>query len=140
MNLSTRSQYGLRALFYLAKLSPGDHVSLKKIAADNAISFKYLEQLFIQLRRAGLVEASTGTKGGYHLARSSASIPLGEVIRALDGTIAPVNCVSRIAYAPCSCPDETSCPLRAAMEEVRTAIIDIIDKKTLADYIGEKKE
>jgi Rrf2 family protein len=135
MNLSTRSQYGLRALFYMAKQSVQGPLSLKKIATENAIPFKYLEQLFLQLRHADLVEASTGTKGGYFLARPASSISLGEVIRALDGTIAPVGCVSRIAYSSCTCPDETTCPLRSAMEEVRTAIVEVIDHKTLADYL-----
>jgi Rrf2 family transcriptional regulator, cysteine metabolism repressor len=135
MTLSTRSQYGLRALFSLARMRPREPISLKRIADENAIPFKYLEQLFIQLRRAGLIEASPGVKGGYYLARPAGDIRLGEVIRALDGTIAPVNCVSRIAYSPCTCPDEDGCPLRKAMEEVRTAIVEVIDRKTIADYL-----
>lgn len=139
MTLSTRSTYGLRALFILAKLTENSHLSLSSLAKEANIPYKYLEQVFILLRKAGLVIASTGSRGGYRLARQPNQIKLGQVVRALDGTIAPVSCVSRIAYAKCSCPDEDSCSLRAAMEEVRSAIIAVIDNKTLADYLPDSE-
>ncbi len=140
MTLSTRSQYGLRAIFALARMDKKTPVSLRELALRNNIPFKYLEQVFSVLRHEGLVDAMPGSKGGYILAHPAGDITLGRVIRALDGTIAPVGCVSRIAYAPCSCPDELTCPLRSAMEEVRSAIVSVIDRMTIADYLkpGER--
>ena len=135
MYLSTRSKYGLRAIFALARAGKKMPVSLRALARNNNIPFKYLEQVFIVLHREGLVKALPGSRGGYFLAHSPADITLGRVIRALDGTIAPVGCVSRIAYKACTCPDEESCPLRCAMEEVRDAIVSVIDRKTIADYV-----
>ena len=136
MYLSTRSKYGLRAIFALAQSDKKSPVSLRELARNNNIPFKYLEQVFAVLRRQGLVDALPGSRGGYYLAKSAADITLGQVIRALDGTIAPVGCVSRIAYKPCTCPDEQSCSLRAAMEEVRDAIVSVIDHKAIADYLN----
>jgi Rrf2 family protein len=74
-----------------------------------------------------------GIGGGYYLARSPEEITLGEVKRILDGPIAPIRCVSQVAYEPCGCPDEDTCGLRMAMQEVRDAISDILDQTSLAD-------
>jgi Rrf2 family protein len=137
MYLSTRSQYGLRAIFALARRAGEGPVALRTLARENNIPYKYLEQIFMSLRRAGIVAAAAGSKGGYRLATPAARLPLGHVIRTLDGTIAPIGCVSRIAYKQCTCPDEKACPLHAAMEEVRTAIISVIDRKTVADYLKD---
>jgi Rrf2 family protein len=139
MYLSTRSKYGLRAIFALAR-SGRTPMSLRTLARNNNIPFKYLEQVFTVLRSEGLVDALPGVKGGYFLARPPGGITLGRVIRALDGTIAPVGCVSRIAYEPCTCPDESTCPLRFAMEEVRSAIVSIIDHRTIAAYLNPPKK
>jgi len=140
MRLSTRSKYGLRAIFTLARSDRNSPVTLRALALENNISFKYLERVFIPLKASGIVSAYPGKKGGYFLAKPANTITLGEVIRILDGTIAPVSCVSRIAYKPCTCPDKKSCPLQRAMEEVREAMVSILDHKTIADYIGGGKE
>ncbi|HUI72473.1 MAG TPA: Rrf2 family transcriptional regulator [Spirochaetia bacterium] len=138
MKLSTRSKYGLRAIFALAGLEKDVPMSLHSLAIANNIPFKYLERVFMLLRQAGIVDAHPGKRGGYFLAKPAKKITLGEVIRTLDGTIAPVSCVSRIAYRKCTCPDEKSCPLRTAMEEVRESMISVVDRKTIADYVKKR--
>jgi Rrf2 family protein len=135
MRLSKRSEYGLRALMDLATRPPGEPVPLKDLAAANNLPAKFLEQIFLQLRNSGIVHSQPGAHGGYLLGRPANTITLGEIIRSLDGTIAPVSCLSQIAYERCSCPDEASCLLRAAMADVRQAIVDVVDRLTLADSV-----
>jgi Rrf2 family protein len=135
MRLSKRSEYALRALMDLASRPPGEPIPLKELAAANNLPTKFLEQIFSQLRNSGIVHSQPGARGGYLLGRPADAITLGEVIRTLDGTIAPVSCLSQIAYERCSCPDESSCMLRAAMAHVRQAIVDVVDSMTLADSV-----
>jgi Rrf2 family protein len=135
MNLSKRSEYGLRALFDLARQPAAEPVPLKTLARRNNLPARFLEQILLSLRHAGVVRSQLGANGGYQLARPPSAITLGEVIRTLDGTIAPVSCVSQIAYNPCTCPDETTCPLRMAMGQVREAIVAVVDRTTLADAL-----
>ena len=139
MRLSKRSEYGLRALFDLADRTGQSPVSLKELAARNNLPFKFMEHIFLPLRNAGIVLSQSGAGGGYSLGRNPEDIYLGEIIRTLDGTIAPVSCVSKIAYEPCSCPDEETCPLRMVMNRVREAIVDIVDHTSLADAVAESK-
>ncbi len=140
MNLSKRSEYGLRALFDLAGRAANEPVPLKELAQRNNLPARFLEQILLSLRHAGVVRSHLGASGGYLLARPPSAITLGEVIRTLDGTIAPVSCVSQIAYNPCTCPDETTCPLRQAMSQVREAIVAIVDNATLADYVPARPD
>ena len=74
--------------------------------------------------------------GGYYLARSASEISLGHIVRVLDGPLAPIGCVSQMAYETCGCPDEKTCGLRLVMLDVRNAISDILDNTTLADVLG----
>jgi len=133
MRLSRRSKYALLALFDLAGRAGDEPVPLRELAARNNIPPKFLEQIFAVLRNAGLVHSQVGAHGGYVLGRPAGEITLGMVIRLLDGTLAPVSCVSQIAYEPCTCPDEASCPLRTVMGRVREAIVAVVDGTTLAD-------
>jgi Rrf2 family protein len=135
MRLSTRSKYGLRALMDMAARSDENATRLKDLARRNNIPVKFLEQIFLALRNSGVVHSQVGAHGGYTLARPATQITLGEVIRVLDGTIAPVSCTSQIAYEKCSCPDERTCPLRVSMNQVRDAIVAVVDNTTLADAV-----
>ncbi|HEY4723701.1 MAG TPA: Rrf2 family transcriptional regulator [Anaerolineae bacterium] len=135
MRLSTRSKYGLRALMDMAARSDENATRLKDLAKRNNIPVKFLEQIFLALRNSGVVHSQVGAHGGYTLARPATQITLGEVIRVLDGTIAPVSCTSQIAYEKCSCPDERTCPLRVSMNQVRDAIVAVVDNTTLADAV-----
>jgi Rrf2 family protein len=139
MKLSKRSEYGLRALLDLAAQADKGPLRLKNLAERNNIPIKFLEQIFVTLRNAGVVRSQVGAHGGYTLGRPAEEITLGQVIRALDGTIAPVGCVSVIAYEPCTCPDERTCPLRAAMNQVRDAIVAVVDYTSLADAVSRGK-
>ena len=136
MKLSKRSEYGLRALLDLAAHTDQGPQRLRNLAERNNIPVKFLEQIFVTLRNTGVVRSQVGAHGGYALGRPAGEITLGQVIRALDGTIAPVGCVSVIAYEPCTCPDESTCALRAAMNQVRDAIVAVVDCMSLADAIS----
>jgi DNA-binding IscR family transcriptional regulator len=87
------------------------------------------------LKEAGWVESQRGKFGGYRLAMPMKQIPIGQVVRRIDGPLAPIGCVSHSAYAPCSCPDEDHCGLRMLMLDVRNAIAGILDRYTLADVV-----
>ncbi|MCL4394204.1 MAG: Rrf2 family transcriptional regulator [Chloroflexi bacterium] len=138
MKLSKRSKYGLLALMDLAARPDSHPVRLKELAENSNIPAKYLEQIFNALRNRGIVHSQIGAGGGYTLGRPAKSIVLGEVIRILDGTIAPVSCTSKIAYEPCTCPDEETCPVKAVMVQVRQAIVGVIDTTSLADAVARK--
>lgn len=138
MRLSKRSEYGLRALFDLVASDHAQPVPVRTLAERNNIPHKFLEQIFLVLRNAGIVHSQAGPNGGYTLGRPAETITLGEVIRILDGTIAPVSCVSQIAYEPCTCPEERTCALRLAMQQVRDAIVAVVDHTTLADVIAQR--
>jgi hypothetical protein len=88
------------------------------------------------LRDAGMVESVRGKFGGYRLARPPRQIAIGEVVRLIDGPLAPIGCVSQSAYEKCTCPDETHCGLRMLMLDVRNAIAGILDRYSLADVVG----
>jgi Rrf2 family protein len=140
MKLSKRSEYGLRALLDMAARDDHRPVPLKDLADCNNIPLKFLEQIFLILRHAGIIRSVAGARGGYRLGRPAQDITLGQVIRTLDGTIAPVSCVSQIAYEPCTCPDERTCPLRASMNLVRDAIVAVVDNTSLADAVAQGQE
>jgi Rrf2 family protein len=106
---------------------------MKDIAAQEQIPLKFLEQILLTLRNAGLVQSRAGRGGGYMLNRPATEVTLGQVVRVLDGPIAPIKCLSQMAYEPCACPDEETCGLRLVMGDVRTAMTDILDHTTLAD-------
>jgi len=137
MRLSKRGEYGLRAMIRLAAPSrKGDSpvmMQIKEISECEQISSKFLEQILLTLKNAGLLHSKMGVGGGYYLARSANEITLGQIFRVLDGPVAPIKCVSQMAYEPCDCPDEQTCGLRLAMSDVRNAIADILDHTSLAD-------
>ncbi len=136
MRLSKRGEYGLRAMIRLAEpAKPGNApamMQIKEISRCEKISPKFLEQILLTLKNAGLLHSKMGVGGGYYLARSASEITLGQIFRVLDGPVAPINCVSQMAYEPCGCPDEQTCGLRLAMGDVRNAIADILDNTSLA--------
>ncbi|MBI3152015.1 MAG: Rrf2 family transcriptional regulator [Chloroflexi bacterium] len=137
MRLSKRGEYGLRAMIALAepaeKSDAPQMMQIKEISLREQISPKFLEQILLTLKNAGLLHSKMGVGGGYYLARSANEITLGQIFRVLDGPVAPIKCVSQMAYEPCGCPDEQTCGLRLAMSDVRNAIADILDNTSLAD-------
>jgi Rrf2 family protein len=141
MRLSKRGEYGLRAMIDLASWS-GDRktIQLKEIADRENIPIKFLEQIMLSLKNAGLVNSKMGVNGGYYLSQPVESISLGQIIRILDGPLAPIRCVSQTAYEPCNCPEENSCGLRKVMFRVRNAIADILDNQTLAEVVHNQQQ
>ena len=138
MRLSKRGEYGLRAMIILAdaqKNSPTGMIQIKEISAREQIPAKFLEQILLAMKNAGLVHSKMGVGGGYYLARPSKEITLGQIVRTLDGPLAPIKCVSQMAYEPCGCPDEETCGLRMVMGDVRNAIANILDRTTLAAVV-----
>jgi Rrf2 family protein len=134
MKLSKRGEYGIKAMIELASQeSPGVVVQIKDIAERQQIPVKFLEQILLTLKNSGLLRSRAGIGGGYHLARPSDEINLGQIVRLLDGPLAPIPCVSQTAYERCVCDDEATCGLRLAMLDVRNAIANILDRTTLAD-------
>lgn len=137
MRLSKRGEYGLRAMIDLA-LARRAHenqnglLQIKEIAERENMPTKFLEQILLSLKNAGLLQSRMGVGGGYYLARPPEAITLGEIVRVLDGPLAPIRCVSHMAYEPCGCPDERTCGLRMTMLDVRNAIANILDNTTLA--------
>ena len=136
MRLSKRGEYGLRAMIMLATPGPDGHPSvlqIREISQHEQIPGKFLEQILLSLKNAGLLHSKMGVGGGYHLARLPSEISLGQIVRILDGPLAPVKCVSQMAYEPCGCPDEETCGLRLVMGDVRNAIASLLDGTSLAD-------
>ena len=137
MRLSKRGEYGLRAMIRLAELhQPIDThrlTQIKELAETENIPLKYLEQILLSLNNAGLLNSKKGINGGYYLAKEPSEIDLGQIVRILDGPLAPIRCVSQMAYDPCDCPDENTCGLRLVMSDVRDAIANILDNTTLED-------
>jgi len=131
--LTKKAKYGLKAMVHLARLEPAAGASIGEIAEANDLPRKFLEAILVDLRNAGFVRSRKGRGGGYALARGAADIPVGDVIRALDGPLAPIPCASRTAYTPCDdCADLASCSVRLIMQQVRDAMADILDRTSLA--------
>ena len=132
--LSRRSKYGLKALLILAHEVGRGPVLVSELAEREALPRKFLEAILLDLNRHGLVQSKKGKGGGYFLRRSPSEITFGDAVRALEGPLALVPCVSQTAYQRCTdCPDESSCGVRLAMGEVRDATARILDGMTLAD-------
>ncbi len=137
MKLSKRGEYALRSLINLGIATKVGRslVRVTELAKAEDLPIKFLEQVMQQLREAGIVESERGKMGGYRLAKPASQIHIGEVVRLIDGPLAPIGCVSQSAYTPCNCPDEAHCGLRMLMLDVRNAIAGILDRYTLADVV-----
>ena len=140
MRISKRGEYGLRAMIRLAELDgESETIQIKEIASQENIPTKFLEQILLTLKNAGFLHSRMGMGGGYYLARTPQEINLGDIIRTLDGPLAPIKCVSQMAYESCDCLDENTCGLRMVMSDVRDAIAGILDRTTLADVARRVK-
>ncbi len=137
MKLSKKGEYALRALIDLGIAAEVGRslVQVTELAESEQLPVKFLEQILQLLKEAGLVASARGKFGGYRLARPAGRIAVGQVVRLIDGPLAPISCVSQTAYEKCSCPDETHCGLRMLMLDVRNAISGILDRHSLADVV-----
>jgi Rrf2 family protein len=110
-------------------------LQVNELASKEDLPVKFLEQILMQLKAAGYLESRRGKHGGYLLARRPEDIQIGQVVRLIDGPLAPIRCVSQVAYERCTCPDEEHCGLRMVMLDVRNAISNILDRFSLADVV-----
>ena len=135
MKLSTRGEYALRALLVLGRDYQEDDsvVRIQEISAKQNIPKRFLEQSLNDLKSARIVESKRGVAGGYRLGRPPETITLAEIIRHVEGALAPVSCVSERFYEKCSCPDEARCAIRSVMKEVRDAVVKIAERVTVAE-------
>ncbi len=135
--LTAKGKYGLKALGHLATLARGEVASGVDIAKANNIPKKFLDAILGDLRTAGLVYSRKGPGGGYMLARAASEIKLGQVIRTIDGPLAPLACASLTAYQPCrDCKSVKSCTVRLMMRRVRDAMSEVLDRVTIADMVA----
>ena len=130
--LTKKGKYGLKALVHLSKMPPGQLAFAGDIAAKNNIPKKFLDAILGELRNAGFVQSRKGKDGGYRLAKLPSEIKIGHVVRVLDGPLAPISCASRSQYQRCEDCDEATCQVRHMMLEVRQAIAEVLDNRSLA--------
>lgn len=131
--LTNRAKYATRALLELSLRTDEASITIQDIAERQNIPVKFLEQIFASLKMLGYVESRRGPGGGYALRRPPEQISLGEVVRAIEGPVAPISCVSVTQYQPCGCPEPETCGLRLAFKEARDAIAEVMDRTTFAD-------
>jgi Rrf2 family protein len=137
--LSQKTKYALRALLMLAEAPPEELVLIQDVAERQKVPRKFLELILLELKRHGFVHSQRGRSGGYCLARPAETINFGQVVRAMDGPIAPLPCASVTGYRRCAdCVDEQTCAIRKVMRSVRDAMAEILDRTTLADALGGK--
>ena len=138
MKISKRGEYTLRALINIAIAHEVgcELVQINELAEQERLPVRFLQQILMQLKAAGLIEAKRGRLGGFYLAKPPELITIGAVVRLIDGPLAPISCVSQTAYGRCSCPDEEHCGLRMLMLDVRNSIANILDRYTLADTVA----
>jgi Rrf2 family transcriptional regulator, cysteine metabolism repressor len=138
MKLSTKGRYGLLAMIDLALHNSEGQISLKYIAERQGISENYLEQLFAVLRKAGLVKSTRGAQGGYVLIQVPELITVGAVLRALEGSLAPVDCV--FENDPTKCDRSEICVTKLIWEKIRDRVNDVVDSITLGDLVDEYRK
>jgi Rrf2 family protein len=135
--LSNKAKYALQALFALSEKYNQGPVLIADLAAKEGIPKKFLELILLELKKHGILQSKKGRGGGYFLGKNPDSVTLGQVIRILDGPLAPLPCVSQTAYRKCEeCEDETTCGIRIVMKEVRDATARIVDGVSLADVLA----
>lgn len=137
MHLSKKAEYALRATINLGIAAEVGRATIPgaELAEANKLPLKFIERILQELREAGIVETHRGKFGGYSLARPADKIGIGELVRLVDGRLAPICCASENAYQPCTCPDEDHCGLRMVMIDVRNAIANILDRYSVAQVV-----
>lgn len=135
MKLSTKGRYGVKAMLDLAIHNSEGQIALKNIAERQNISENYLEQLFAILRKAGLVKSIRGAQGGYILANEPENITVGSILRALEGSLAPVDCV--IENDPVKCGRGDICVTKFIWEKIRDRVNEVVDSITLKDLVED---
>jgi Rrf2 family protein len=135
--ISQKAKYALRALVSLAQAPRGEPVFISEIAEQQSIPKKFLEQILLDLKRHGILISRRGKFGGYQLLKAPSEITFGSILRIVDGPIAPLPCLSKIAYRRCDdCKSEGNCEIRRIFAEVTEATRNVLDNRTIADAIS----
>lgn len=138
MAVSSKCYYAIRAIYALAEHGPGVPMKIAQVAEREMIPIRFLEVILGQLKGGGFVQSRRGAEGGYRLARPADSITVGEIMRYVDGPIAPIDCVSQ--SRPKECEFHGECHFFGFWGRVRQAISDVVDKTTFADLLRENKD
>lgn len=134
--ISKKTKYGLKASIYLARRYDEGPILIADLARDENIPRKFLEAILLALKNNGILQSKKGKGGGYYLGRHPRSVTFGQIIRIMEGPLAPVPCVSETAYAKCDeCGNEMTCGIRGVMKDVRDAMSAILDGTSLADVL-----
>ncbi len=137
--LSQKAKYALKALIALAEIADDELLQANDIAEAQNIPKKFLDLILLELRRHGMVDSRRGKKGGYLLLKPADTIMIGDIVRAIDGPLAPIPCASVTAFRPCpDCRDHKVCMVRKIMREVRDAAAGVLDHITLAEAAQTK--
>lgn len=134
MKISTKGRYALRLMLDLAVYGGDDYIPLKVVSGRQEISVKYLEQLITILSRGGFVLSSRGAQGGYKLAKSAAQYTVGDILRLMEGSLAPVTCLEQEGN---TCPRVEQCVTLSVWKKVQAAVENVVDGITLADLVTE---
>lgn len=142
MKLSTKGRYGLKAMLDIAVNSESGCVAIKNISMRQSISEPYLEQLFSSLKKAGLVNSIRGAQGGYVLSDKPKNITVGQILRALEGSLAPVDCVLEKDFTNPgnTCNNADCCVIKGVWEKIRDSINSVVDSITLEDLVQDYKK
>ena len=139
MMFSTKAEYGIRVMVELARRAGADPIPLAEIAEHDGLPLAYLEHLVARLRKADLVASRRGSRGGYMLARPAEQITMAEVVQALEGSIAPIECISEASDGSIVCSRESDashvCPTKLLWTRVRFSIVSTLRETTLADLL-----
>jgi Rrf2 family protein len=136
--ISRQAKYALRALIALARLKPGESAQTSDIAKQQKIPKKFLEQILLRLKNQGIVQSRRGNRGGYALLKPAADVTFAQVLRTIDGPIAPLPCLSIIAYARCEdCKDEKTCEIRQVFSRVIEPTRAILERTSIADAVQQ---
>lgn len=139
--LSMKARYALKALSRLAQADPGELLLTSDLAERDATPRKFLEAILRELRQHGIVDSKKGRGGGYALREPAFRITLARIIRAVDGPLAPVPCLSRSAYRRCAeCPNEQTCGVRLVLADLHESTLAVLEGTTLADLVRRTSE
>jgi Rrf2 family protein len=137
--LTNRAKYAIRALLDLSANFDHGPVLIQAIHDRQKIPTKYLEQILLTLKHAGFVDSRKGRGGGYFLAQPPGKVMLGAVVRAIDGPLAPISCVSITSYRECGCPAPDTCGLRTVWQEARNALAEVLDRTSFAEILERQR-
>lgn len=140
MKLTTKGRYGLRAVIDLAAYAGAEPVSLSDVAERQGISISYLEQLVAKLKKAGIVQSTRGAQGGYSLAKKPEEISVGEVLRALEGSLSPVDCSAVDGESETECSASSFCVTKYVWKRISDSINDTVNSIFLSELLTESNK